>query len=299
MEKTDAADNAAAANPPRCSVVVVNFNGGELLLESLAGIRGSTLPVEVILVDNASADGSAAKAQATHPWIQLIQNTNNPGFAVAANQGLRAASGDYLLLLNPDCILQPDTLEKILGVLRSYPRVGMVGCRILNPDGSEQRGCRRNLPTLGSGLRKAAGVQDDQAGVDLHQQPLPDQPRLVEAISGAFMLTRRTALEEVGLLDEQYFMHCEDLDWCRRFQDCDWKILFVPQVEVIHHQGACSKATPIRVSWYKHRGMVRYFRKYLAAESGTFASAVVIAGIYARFLLLVMASGIRKLAGRA
>ncbi|WP_456376845.1 glycosyltransferase family 2 protein [Thiolapillus sp.] len=297
MEKTDPANNAAVATR-RCSVVIVNFNGGELLLECLAGVLDGTLPVEVILVDNASTDGSAAKAKENHPPVRLIQNSNNPGFAIAANQGLRAARGDYLLVLNPDCILRPDTLEKMLGALDACPQAGMAGCRILNPDGSEQRGCRRNLPTLGSGLRKAAGAQGGLAGVDLHRQPLPRQPQYVEAISGAFMLVRRTALEEVGVLDEQYFLHCEDLDWCRRFLDAGWKILFVPQVKVIHHQGTCSKTTPIRVSWYKHRGMVRYYRKFLAAESGVLASVLVIPGIYVRFLLLAVVSGIRKLAGR-
>ncbi len=298
MEKADTADNAAVESL-RCSAIIVNFNGGELLLESLAGVLNSTLPVEVILVDNASTDGSAVKAQEHHPGVQLIRNSNNQGFAVAANQGLRAARGDYLLLLNPDCIVQPDTLEKMLGVLHSYPQAGMAGCRILNPDGSEQRGCRRNLPILGSGLRKAFGRQRGQAEVDLHLQPLPDQPQFVEAVSGAFMLVRRQALQDVGLLDEQYFLHCEDLDWCRRFPDSGWKILFVPQVEVIHHQGACSKATPIRVSWHKHRGMARYYRKFLAAENGALASVLVIPGIYARFLLLAVTAGIRKLAGKA
>ncbi|WP_456407549.1 glycosyltransferase family 2 protein [Thiolapillus sp.] len=281
-----------------CSVVIVNFNAGELLLRSLAGVLESNTAVEVILVDNASADGSAAQAQKQYPQIRLIQNARNRGFATAANQGLRAASGEYLLLLNPDCIPAPDTLEKMIAVLRDYPEAGMAGCRILNPDGAEQRGCRRNLPTLGSGLRKAAGSQSSKAGVDLHLQPLPEQPQFVEAISGAFMLVRRNALEDVGLLDEDYFMHCEDLDWCRRFPDAGWKILFVPQVEVTHHQGACSKATPIRVSWHLHRGMLRYYRKFLAADNGVLVSMLVIPGVYARFLWLTLSGGIKKLAGK-
>ncbi|WP_456416856.1 glycosyltransferase family 2 protein [Thiolapillus sp.] len=297
MEKTDTPENTTTAENSRCSAVIVNFNSGELLLECLAAVYASTLPVEVILVDNASTDGSAARARKAFPQLHLIQNTSNSGFAAAANQGLRAAGSEYLLLLNPDCILQPDTLEAMLKSLEDDPRAGMAGCRILNPDGSEQRGCRRNLPTLGSGLRKAAGVSNGRSGVDLHQQPLPDQPRFVEAISGAFMLARRAAVEEVGLLDEQYFLHCEDLDWCRRFHDAGWKILFAPRVEIVHHQGACSKATPVRVSWHKHRGMVRYYRKFLAGRNGLLLSAFVIPGIYARFVLLAMTAGIKRLGG--
>ncbi len=295
MEKAEASPDTGK---PLCSVVIVNFNGGELLLQSVASVLASTLSVEIILIDNASVDGSSEQVQERYPRVQLINNSRNRGFAVAANQGLRAARADFLLLLNPDCILASDTLQNMFEVLRCYPEAGMAGCRILNPDGSEQRGCRRNLPTLGSGLRKAAGSQGGKTAVDLHLQPLPDQPQLIEAISGAFMLVRRRALDEVGLLDEEYFMHCEDLDWCRRFLDMGWKILFVPHVEVVHHQGTCSKATPVRVSWYLHRGMVRYYRKFLARSNGPLVSMVVIPGIYARFLWQALKGGIKKMAGR-
>jgi len=296
---SDLANGDPELKDPKCSVVIVNFNGGELLLQSIAGVLSSTLPVEVILVDNASSDGSADQALAEYPGIDLIRNSHNRGFAVAANQGMRAARGVTLLLLNPDCILQPDTLENLFDVLRCYPEVGMAGCRILNPDGTEQRGCRRNLPTLGGGLQKALGRGNAHVPVDLHLLPLPDQPQFVEAISGAFMLVQRKTLHEVGFLDEGYFMHCEDLDWCRRFLDAGRKILFVPHVEIVHHQGSCSKARPVRVSWYLHRGMARYYRKYLAKDNGWLISLVVIPGIYARFAWLTVRGGFQKLVGRA
>ena len=292
------AETSPDIGKPQCSVIIVNFNAGELLLRSVASVVASTLPAEIILIDNASTDGSWEQVQERHPEVQLIRNSRNRGFATAANQGLRTARAEFLLLLNPDCILTPDTLEKMFEVLRCYPEAGMAGCRILNPDGTEQRGCRRNLPTLRSGLRKAAGSQGGKTAVDLHLQPLPEQPQLVEAISGAFMLLRRKALEDVGLLDEEYFMHCEDLDWCRRFLDAGWKILFLPQVEVVHYQGSCSKATPVRVSWYLHRGMVRYYRKFLASSNGPLVSMMVIPGIYARFFWQALKGGIKKMAGR-
>ncbi len=299
MERTETDSPAIDSQDLRCTVVVVNFNGGELLLRSLAAVLESTLPVEVILIDNASSDGSAKQAKSRFPQITLLENEHNRGFAVAANQGLRSARARTLLLLNPDCILQSDTLEKMLEVLRCYREVGMAGCRILNPDGTEQRGCRRNLPTLGSGLRKAAGRQKSRKAVDLHLQPLPDQPQFVEAISGAFMLVTRQALHDVGFLDEDYFMHCEDLDWCRRFLDAGLKILFVPHVEVVHYRGTCSKATPVRVFWYLHRGMVRYYRKYLARENGLVITLLVIPAIYGRFLWLTLRRQLGRISGRA
>ncbi|BAO43443.1 glycosyltransferase family 2 protein [Thiolapillus brandeum] len=273
-------------------VVIVNYNGGELLLQAVEAVLASTRAVRLLVVDNASADDSIGCLKARFPEVEVLQNTRNLGFAAAANQGLAAGQADYLLLLNPDCLLQPDTLGKMLKVLKDHPETGMAGCRILNPDGSEQRGCRRELPTLGSGAGKALGRQK---AMDLHLQPLPDGPLHVQAVSGAFMLIRRQALADVGLLDEGYFMHCEDLDWCRRFLDAGWKILFVPHVEVTHYQGHCSRAVPVRVLWHKHRGMLRYYRKFLAPRAGILRTAVVVPAIYGRFLILAVRDGLRGL----
>lgn len=283
---------------PQVSVVVVNYNAGKLLSRCVEAALGSSLPVELVLCDNASSDDSVRQVMQRHPQVRLIANDSNIGFAAAANKGLEAARGKWLLLLNPDCILQPDTLERMLAVLEQHPEAGTAGCRIVNPDGSEQRGCRRNLPTLTSGWRKAFGRQTSNAAVDLHTQPLPDGPIHVEAISGAFMLIRRQALEEVGRLDERYFLHCEDLDWCRRFLDAGWKVLFVPSITATHHQGTCSQGEPLRVSWHKHRGMARYYRKHLAANHGVLANLVVIPAIYARFGLQATGLALRWLAGK-
>ena len=273
---------------PRVSVVVVNYNGGEVLLRCLEALFTSTLPLEVILCDNASKDDSTREAAHRFPSLRLRKNIDNLGFAVAVNQGLSMAQSDILLLLNPDCIVQPDTLERMVAILDAHPEVGMAGCRILNPDGSEQRGCRRHLPNMGNSFSKATGRQKEGRNIDLHDTPLPREPQPVEAISGAFMLIRRTALESVGPLDEGYFLHCEDLDWCKRFHDQGWKILFVPQISIVHYQGTCSSSHPVRVSWYKHRGMVRYYRKHLANNHNPLVRASIIAGIYLRFLFTLV-----------
>ena len=267
------------------TVVIVNYNAGSHLLQCLESVFSSTVPTEVILCDNASTDGSGDRALAAFPGIRLIANERNLGFARAANQGLQRARGAFRLLLNPDCILQPDTLERTLQALAAHPQAGMAGCRILNPDGSEQRGCRRRLPDMGNSLAKAAGRQQGSRAMDLHRSPLPKAPLPVEAISGAFMLLRAQALESVGLLDEEYFLHCEDLDWCKRFHDAGWQILFVPDAVALHHQGTCSRATPVRVSWHKHRGMARYYRKHLAHRHNPVLRGGVLAAIYLRFLL--------------
>jgi len=282
---------------PRVEVVVVNYNAGPILTECVSAVLGSTQPVHLTLVDNASTDGSldaALAGAAGQQEITVLRNQMNQGFAAANNLAMRRSQADFWLVLNPDCLLQPDTLERLLPRMREDPKVGMLGCRILNPDGSEQAGGRRRLPDLASGVLRAFGAGRGVAGrqVDRNREPLPSEPIEVEAISGAFMLVRGQALAEVGLFDEGYFLHCEDLDWCRRFSDAGWRILFVPDVEVVHRKGACSEAQPVRVSFHKHAGMIRYYRKFLAGRHLWLLNWIVYAGVWLRFGLLTMRSAL-------
>lgn len=278
------------------AVAIVNFNGGQLVVDAVAAALASSLPIRVYLTDNGSTDGSLEALNSRFsgdPRVRITPNGANLGFAVATNQALgQAADEEHLLLLNPDCLLAPDTLERLIPLFDQYPDTGMLGCLIRNPDGSEQRGCRRRLPTPLSGLLRAFGLPPkgmaDQPTIDLHHQLLPAAPQFVEAISGAFMLVRREALTQVGGLDEGYFLHCEDLDWCRRFGDAGWKILFVPQVAVTHAQGTCSRNRPLRVEWHKHRGMVRYYRKFLRKIYPWPLHPLVWLGIWLRFGLVAL-----------
>ena len=281
-------------------VVIVNYNAGDILLDTVAAVCQSSQPVNLFIVDNASDKGQWArlrsKLEAYGPVF--IENQENLGFAAANNQALAKTTSDYILLLNPDCVVQSETLQRVIETLEQYPKAGMAGCRILNEDGTEQRGCRRNLPTIGSGFGRAFNLKKQQSAgkaIDLNAQPLPDKPVYVEAISGAFMLVCRPAFEDVGGLDEAYFLHCEDLDWCKRFADSGWKILFVPDVEITHHQGSCSKSSPISVSWHKHRGMARYYDGYLASQHSKPFNLFVYAGIYGRFFALTLVSSFKRL----
>jgi hypothetical protein len=178
-------------------------------------------------------------------------------------------------------------------VLESSPQVGMSGPLIVNPDGSEQAGCRRDLPTPWRSFVRAFGLAHLSrwwpqwfSDFSLNANPLPDRPVEVEAISGACMYVRREALEEVGLLDEGYFLHCEDLDWCMRFRERGWKILFVPDARVVHHKGTCSKSRPIRVEWHKHCGMVRFHNKFFRKRYPALVTAIVWVGTWLHFALV-------------
>jgi nucleoside-diphosphate-sugar epimerase/GT2 family glycosyltransferase len=285
------------------SVIIVNYNGGPYLLDTVSSALASTVPIELFVVDNGSADGSMRvleRAFAGEQRLRIIENGANLGFARANNIALKYAAGDFLLLLNPDCIVNQDTLQRMVEALRADARAGMAGCLIRNPDGSEQAGCRRTIPTPWTGLVRALHLErfigDRGLGrVDLMHSPLPAEPIYVEAISGAFMLLRREALEQVGPMDESYFLHCEDLDWCKSFEQVGWKILFVPQVEIVHHKGSCSGSRPIFVLWHKHRGMVLFYRKFLSRNYSAPFNLLVILGVWARFAAMLPIELVRRL----
>jgi len=290
----------------KISIVIVNFNGGELLTECVSRVLASSVPVEVFIFDNGSSDGSICFLERAiqDERLHIIRNDHNLGFASANNRVIPMTTGDYLLILNPDCLIQPDTLESMLAHLLLHPEAAMAGCLILNPDGSEQAGCRRRVPTPWRTLVRITCLDrlfpnhPKFESVIMHNKPLPEQPIYKEALSGAFTLVRRTAMEDVGLMDEAYFLHCEDLDWCMRFRRKGWKILFVPDVAITHHKGHCSHARPIRVEWHKHKGMVRFYRKYFRHQYPFLLMVLIIFSVWVRFFAIASFTSTRKLARR-
>ncbi len=273
------------------SAVIVNYNAGALLIEC---VRTALAQAEqVIVVDNASIDASMdllATQFAAEPRLVMLCETKNHGFAAGCNLGVDLASQAHLLFLNPDCILGVGSLRRMVEVLDSDSSVGMVGGLLTNLDGSEQGGGRRAVPTPWRSFVRAFGLvrlsnRRPRLFFDfhLHKQPLPNAPADVEAISGALMLVSRAAIDDVGLWDEGYFLHCEDLDWCMRFRQRGWRVLFVPDAPVIHHHGHCSRARPIFVEWHKHKGMVRFYRKFFRHQYPGALIWLVEAGVWLRF----------------
>ncbi|MCG6897926.1 MAG: glycosyltransferase family 2 protein [Thiocapsa sp.] len=291
---------------PALSVIVVNFNAGDLLTDCVSAVLASDVPLEVIVVDNGSADGSLESLRARcgpDPRLTILENGANLGFAKANNRALPLARADRLLLLNPDCIIGADTLSQMLAFMDGRPDVGMAGCVVRNPDGSEQVASRRSIPDPWIALKRISRVDrllPDGGGrrLDRHHEPLPDKPVEVDAISGSFMLVSRRALDEVGPLDEGYFLHCEDLDWFVRFRQAGWTIALVPDVSVVHHKGACSRRHPFMVERHKHRGMERFYRKFQYRQYPRVFSWLVILGIRAHFWGRVLSDRLGRIAGR-
>jgi GT2 family glycosyltransferase len=266
------------------SVIIVNYNAGALLAECVSAVLASTVPVEVLISDNGSVDDSLDKIS-TDVRVYITKNNANLGFSRGNNRVLSQAQGEFVLFLNPDCIIQPDTLENLLKVLESSPDIGIVGPVIRNQDGTEQRGCRRKIPTPFTAVTK---------NFNMNMEPLPDHPINVEAISGAFMLVKRSVLDKVGSWDEGYFLHCEDLDLCMRLQLAGFKIIFVPSLSVKHVKGACSTSRPFFVEWHKHKGMVRFYSNFYKDKYAWPLMWLVFAGIWARFFLVVIASAAKQ-----
>lgn len=289
---------------PLCSVIIVSFNSGETLSACVRAVLSSTVPLEVLISDNASSDGSLDALRDEwngDPRVRIRENHANLGFAAACNRALPDAAADWILFLNPDCIVAPDTVARMLEVAGRNPDVGMAGCLLRNQDGSEQAGCRRREPTPWRSLarvlhlRRLSPNDPRLADFNLTGSPLPAEPVVVDAISGAFMLVNRDALAIVGPLDEGYFLHCEDLDWCRRFRDHGFEVLFVPGVEVTHIKGVSSRGSPIRVEWHKHRGMLRYYRKHYRKTYSRPSMWLVHAGVWGRFALVALGLSLRRL----
>ncbi len=287
----------------KVSVIIVNFNSGQLLSRCIQSIRQSSIPVDIIVVDNHSSDNSIAEAfqLSKNNNITFIQNTQNTGFAHASNQALEHADGKYWLFLNPDCIVKPETIAEMQQLMEDNPDVAMSGPLIVNPDGTEQRGCRRTVPTPWRSFVRAFGLsrlfQGHAKFKDflLNKEPLPETPVDVEAISGAFMFVRSSVTKEVGLLDEGYFLHCEDLDWCMRFRLAGWRIVFTPDVKIMHVKGGCSESRFVFVQWHMHCGMVRFYRKFFKKKYPGILMWLVMLAVWLRFGALLALNSLKKI----
>ncbi len=278
------------------SVIIVNHNAGELLLQCVKAALNQA--DEVIVIDNASTDSSISKLSQRYPQndsLSIILSQINYGFATGCNMGLNEAKHSFILFLNPDCLLGENSLRRMLEILQSDDRIGMVGGYLANPDGSEQGGGRRAIPTPWRAFVRAFGLYRlekfwPQLFFDFHlnKQPLPNEPIDVEAISGALMLVKKGAIEDVGRWDEQYFLHCEDLDWCMRFKQKNWRIVFVPDALVTHFQGTCSHTRPFFVAWHKHKGMLRFYQKFFRDKYPGLLMGLISIAVWLRFAVTVI-----------
>ncbi|MGO8925739.1 MAG: glycosyltransferase family 2 protein [Limisphaerales bacterium] len=250
------------------SVIIVSWNAREFLLQCLDSIsaQAGRYPLEVIVVDNASTDGSPEAVASRYPDVRLVRNSTNLGFAKANNLGVSVSSGRYLCLVNSDVKVLPDCISRLVDYCEENPAVGMAGPRIWGGDGQLQRSCR-GFPSLWNIFCCALALDAMFprcklfSGYWLSYWP-QDSLRPVDILSGCFLLVRRQALAQVGLLDESFFMYGEDMDWCKRFWDHGWQAVFVPSAEAVHYGGASSANAPVRFFLERHRADLQYWQKH-------------------------------------
>ncbi len=252
------------------SIIIVNYNVKEFLQQALLSLRKALEPFshEIFVVDNASDDGSAVMIRREFPEVILISNDENLGFAVANNMALRRARGRYLVLLNPDTITRENTFVTLIDFLEKHPRTGMVGCKVLNPDGTLQLACRRSYPTPWVAVTRLTGLSylfpKSRLFGQYNLTYLPEnETSRVDAISGSFMMMRRETFEQVGLLDEDFFLYGEDLDWCLRTAEAGWDIHYVPDTQIVHFKGESSKRSRLDSLLVFYKSMALFVKKHL------------------------------------
>lgn len=251
------------------SLVTVNYHSLEPLLTCLASLPGASrgLSVEVVIVDNAPEAGAETALRQQHPDARIINNSENVGYSRAVNQGIAATTGEFVLVLNPDCEFHADAVAHLAACLRAHAQAAVAGPRILNPDGSLEYSARAfpdHLTFLFNRYSLLTRLFPDNPWSRRYLMTDWDHAstRSVDWLSGACMLVRRAAIEKVGAMDEAFFMFNEDVDWCRRMKLAGWDNVYVAEAVVVHHIGASRKRVAARVIYERHRGMIHYFEKH-------------------------------------
>jgi GT2 family glycosyltransferase len=250
------------------SVIIVGWNARhylELCLESLAAAPARR-SMEILVVDNASTDGSAEMIEAQFPRVKLIRSAENLGFAKGNNVAIRQCQGRYIALVNPDVIVFPGCLDALADFLDQNPKVGNVGPRVFNPDMSQQSTCRR-FPTLWNNFCSATALATtfpkSRIFAGEHMWFFPhDRTMAVDVLVGCFSMVRRKAFEAVGLLDEGLFMYGDDVDWCRRCWNAGWQVVFYPGAKAIHDRGKITAPFPVRFAVAQQRSVLHYWSKH-------------------------------------
>jgi N-acetylglucosaminyl-diphospho-decaprenol L-rhamnosyltransferase len=269
-------------------IVIVTATGGRDLLraclQSMDRYPLTCGEAAIHVVDNASGDGTAEMVRAEFPGVKLLEVGRNAGFSVANNLVLARTGSPLALLLNPDTEALQGTLDRCVQSILERPQVGMLGCRLVQPDGTFDHAAKRSFPTPLGALAHFAKIGRVLQGGALAQYRATEVPERgqgeVDAVNGAFMLVRRSAIEQVGLLDEAYWLYMEDLDWCYRFRRAGWKVWYDGRSSFVHVKGGMSKRRghrSLRANVAFHRGMGRFYRKFYAGRRPLLDGAVYLA----------------------
>ncbi|MNN23643.1 N-acetylglucosaminyl-diphospho-decaprenol L-rhamnosyltransferase [compost metagenome] len=274
------------------SVLIVNYNTCRLTMDCLRSVVDSTTTYsyEIIVVDNASSDDSVETIAAEFPDVHLIANQENTGFARANNQAMAVARGRYVLLLNSDTIVQGDTFQTMISYMDEHKELGAAGCKVILPDGSLDKACRRGFPTPSASFYYAFGLSKlfpNHPRFNQYQLGYldPNETYPIDCLVGAFMMVRQETIQQVGGLDETFFMYGEDVDWCYRIKQAGYGIHYHPATYIVHYKGASSRRKPLKIIYEFHRAMWVFHRKHYKAKYSWITNTAVYSGIALKFTL--------------
>lgn len=277
------------------TVSIVNWNTKDELYECLKGVlaQDGTASYDVVVADNASSDGSAEFVESVYgEQVRLIQNSGNLGFGTAHNKVISQTDSRYVLILNPDCrMLEPDTLARMVSYMDSHGSVGILGPKITNPDSSLQYSARRFPNMVAAVFRHTIFGKLFPRNKFVREYLMTDwahdQVTSVDWVSGAALLARRKMIDQIGVLDERFFMYCEDVDWCRRAHSAGWDVVYFPMASVCHRIGAASDKNPVSMIKQHHRSMLLYFLKYDARSPRILLTPFIMVGLWLRARSLI------------
>lgn len=275
------------------SVIILNYNTKDLTRKCLRSVFASVTGyrLEVIVADNGSKDGSQEMARTDFPQAILVENGANLGFSKGNNAAIRNAKGRYVLLLNSDTEVREDTLDLCVRRAEEDTSIGALGCRVLLPDGSLDLACRRKFPNPWNSFLRLFGLKKYS---DYNIEAPLDTEIEVDAVTGAFMMVSREAIDKAGLLDEDFFMYGEDLDWCWRIKEKGFKIMYYPQAQITHFKYGSSQLIPFRTIRLAHRAMELFYRKHYAPDHAWPFNLLVYSGIRLRMFLVMVVNLFRK-----
>lgn len=283
------------------SIIIVNFNTKKLTLECIQSIYDSNIihEFEIIVVDNHSSDDSVDVIKRKFPMVKLIENKDNLGFSKANNQAMFVSEGRYVLLLNSDTIVMQTTLSYIVDFMDKNKDIGSAGCKVLLPDGTLDKACHRGFPTPEASFYYMIGLAkkfpNNQKFNSYHKSYLNmDETHEIDCLVGAFMMVRRKAIDEIGLLDENFFMYGEDIDWCYRIKEANWKIYYNPTVSIVHYKGASSRKKPFKIVYEFHRAMYLFHKKHYAQKYNGIVNILVYLGISLKLSLSSAGNVLKK-----
>lgn len=274
-------------NPLDVSIVIVSWNTCEILRNCLRSVYEQTHGVsfEVIVIDNSSSDDSAAMVKEKFPKVILIENTENRGFAAANNQGMKIATGRYVLLLNSDTIVLDNAIVRTVTFDDGYPEAAVVGCRVLNPDRTLQKTCFMFPSLLNMFLSSTYLYKLFTKSKFFGREQMTwwdrNDIREVDVATGCFMLVRKEAIQKVGMMDEQFFMYGEETDWCYRFKQAGWKVMFTPVGNIIHYGGVSSSKMAAKMTLQLRGAILQFIAKRYS--KGTYILSCILTGTFFSF----------------